>query len=243
MNTDRSIVIPLRGWIVLSLLVILSPSDVRAECNGQWDLSGPWNFNQGGMRVTFDLKQTGDTISGTGRYLHGNPAADAVIDGQVDGMTTGKTFAFAVTWSNGAVGEYSGAIYEDGGIGGTTFDQKNQGVNVDWKGDRRANCQSAEQCPSGQVWRDNFDGDFLCVRPDERHRLADGTCRSGYVWRDSFNGDNVCVTPAKRDALKAQKHSDELGVVTNRPGAADLVEPLRDRGVTKKPPAGFNPNK
>src|SRR5882672_8897042 len=80
--------------------------------------------------------------------------------------------------------------------------------------------RAQSQCQPGQVWRDNFDGDTVCVSPDERHRLANGTCSSGYVWRDTFNGDNVCVTPAKRAAIKAQKRRDELGVVTNRPGAA-----------------------
>ena len=53
------------------------------------------------------------------------------------------------------------------------------------------------------VWRERFDGDTVCVKPEERYRLADGTCRSGYVWRNSYNGDNVCVTPAQRDASKA----------------------------------------
>ncbi|MDX8493018.1 hypothetical protein RFN29_15680 [Mesorhizobium sp. VK22B] len=61
----------------------------------------------------------------------------------------------------------------------------------------------AQPCPSGYVWRDNFDGDTLCVKPELRHKLADGTCRAGYVWRDSFDGDAVCVTPAERAAAKA----------------------------------------
>ena len=60
----------------------------------------------------------------------------------------------------------------------------------------------AQPCASGYVWRDNFDGDTLCVKPELRHKLADGSCRAGYVWRDSFDGDAVCVTPAERDALK-----------------------------------------
>ena len=84
---------------------------------------------------------------------------------------------------------------------------------------------AAAQCPSGLVWRERFDGDTACVTPDERFRLEDGSCRSGFVWRDSFNGDNVCVTPAQRAAAKAQKRRDELGVVTNRPGAASMDVP------------------
>lgn len=59
-------------------------------------------------------------------------------------------------------------------------------------------------CQSGLVWRERFDGDTVCVKPDERYRLADGTCRNGWVWRDSFQGDGVCVTPGERDAAKKQ---------------------------------------
>ncbi len=64
----------------------------------------------------------------------------------------------------------------------------------------QASAAQAQPCASGYVWRDNFDGDTLCVKPELRHKLADGTYRAGYVWRDSFIGDAVCVTPAERDA-------------------------------------------
>ena len=60
----------------------------------------------------------------------------------------------------------------------------------------------AARCASGYVWRERFDGDTVCVKPDERYRLADGGCRSGWVWRDTFDGDGVCVTPAQRKAAK-----------------------------------------
>lgn len=59
----------------------------------------------------------------------------------------------------------------------------------------------AAACQPGIVWRESFEGDALCVKPDERFRKADGTCRAGYVWRDLFNGDGVCVTP--KDKKKA----------------------------------------
>jgi hypothetical protein len=63
---------------------------------------------------------------------------------------------------------------------------------------------TAGPCPSGQVWRERFEGDGVCVPPSERYRLENGQCRSGWVWRDSFPGDNVCVTPSQRAAAKAQ---------------------------------------
>jgi hypothetical protein len=71
--------------------------------------------------------------------------------------------------------------------------------------------EAAERCKSGYVWRERFEGDAVCVRPEERFRLEDGTCRSGYVWRDSFPGDGICVTPAERAAAKAKKNSPSTG--------------------------------
>jgi hypothetical protein len=63
----------------------------------------------------------------------------------------------------------------------------------------------AARCQAGYVWRERFEGDSVCVTPDQRYKLQDGTCRSGYVWRDSFPGDGVCVTPAQRAAAKAAR--------------------------------------
>ena len=67
---------------------------------------------------------------------------------------------------------------------------------------------AAAPCPSGYVWRESFEGDVVCVKPDERFRLENGTCRSGYVWRGLFTGDNICVTPADRAAAKAHQESE-----------------------------------
>ncbi|MBT2482994.1 hypothetical protein [Streptomyces sp. ISL-94] len=34
------------------------------------------------------------------------------------------------------------------------------------------------------------------------------TCLQGYVWRESYEGDLVCVTPQERDMAKADRLSD-----------------------------------
>jgi hypothetical protein len=256
MNTTRSVVIPQRGWIALGLFALVLPCAAQADCRGAWDLSGPWNFTQSdGTKVHFDLQQTGDKISGTGTYSSQDdtgwpagvgPGVGATFhSATVEGSINGSNFRFAAPWSRApvdahtgraSVGEYTGVVNAEGGISGGTYDKTlypddtTSHPEVTWQGNRPANCQAAAaQCVSGLVWRDNFDGDSLCVKPDERHRLADGTCRSGYVWRDSFNGDKVCVTPAQRTAAKAQKRRDELGELKNRPGAAAIV--------VKPPPA------
>jgi hypothetical protein len=72
---------------------------------------------------------------------------------------------------------------------------------------QRDAAKRAPRCKAGFVWRERFEGDSECVRPDERYRLADGTCRVGYVWRNKFNGDNVCVTPAERDEYARTKNT------------------------------------
>ncbi|MFF3083828.1 hypothetical protein ACFVRB_02115 [Streptomyces nojiriensis] len=70
-------------------------------------------------------------------------------------------------------------------------------------------------CEPGYVWRDSYDGDALCVTPEERQRVHDAnpnrqpgggasgpsTCKPGYVWRDSYDGDALCVTPEERQRV------------------------------------------
>ena len=64
-----------------------------------------------------------------------------------------------------------------------------------------SNAVAAALCASGLVWRERFDGDAVCVPPDQRWKLENGYCRSGYVWRERFNGDSVCVPPQQRYML------------------------------------------
>jgi hypothetical protein len=240
MSTNRLIAITLKGGISFIVPMLILLSGARADC-GQWDLSGPWRFTQGESAVSFDLQQTGNTISGTGQYVmpqredqYGLPMRRQANPGTVKGTIDGSNFRFTATWEFEAIGEYSGVVDAQGRISGQTYDKNDPEVTASWQGDHAAKCLKPDkikpleahletvQCESGYVWRDNFDGDTVCVKPDERHRLANGTCSPGYVWRDTFDGDNVCVTPAQREAAKAQKRRDELGEVGNRPGAAGM---------------------
>jgi hypothetical protein len=73
-------------------------------------------------------------------------------------------------------------------------------------------------CKSGFVWRDRYEGDHLCVTPEERKKEHDDnpdrqpgggaygpyTCKPGFVWRDTYDGDYACVTPQERDEEKRQ---------------------------------------
>lgn len=95
----------------------------------------------------------------------------------------------------------------------------------------------AQHCVPGQVWRDAFDGDGICVPPqrrDEVHRenalaarrvqagggaYGPDTCVQGYVWRATRPSDHVCVTPGSRD-LVARENS---GTAPVAPAAAQVA--------------------
>lgn len=90
-------------------------------------------------------------------------------------------------------------------------------------------------CAQGFVWREAFDGDTVCVGPDERdtaraenaqaaaRRSPTGgaygpdTCLQGFVWRETRPADHVCVDPSRRDRAVAQ----------NSEGASHLVDPTQ----------------
>jgi hypothetical protein len=75
-------------------------------------------------------------------------------------------------------------------------------------------------CIPGYVWREAFDGDVVCVTPDERQRVSDdnlaaasridpagaygpNSCVSGYIWRVARESDLVCVLPEEHDRVVA----------------------------------------
>ena len=75
-----------------------------------------------------------------------------------------------------------------------------------------------DTCVSGYVWREAFDGDHVCVTPDERTQAAQdnaaassrvdpggaygpNTCVSGFVWRVARPEDLVCVTTEERQRV------------------------------------------
>lgn len=77
-------------------------------------------------------------------------------------------------------------------------------------------------CKAGYVWREAFNGDFVCVTPERRtathqnnalagiRRQPGGgpygpdTCRQGFVWRGARPSDHVCVSPAERSLVATE---------------------------------------
>lgn len=83
-------------------------------------------------------------------------------------------------------------------------------------------------CIPGYVWREAFEGDFVCVTPDERQRAADdnaatasrvdpggaygpNTCIAGFVWRVARPEDLVCVISEER-----QRVADDNAAASSR---------------------------
>lgn len=89
-------------------------------------------------------------------------------------------------------------------------------------------------CVSGYVWREAFDGDHVCVTPDERTQVAQdnaagpsrvdpggaygpNTCLPGFVWRVARPEDLVCVTPDERQRVADDNQAGPSRVVGPSP--------------------------
>jgi hypothetical protein len=75
-------------------------------------------------------------------------------------------------------------------------------------------------CKVGFVLREARSGDYVCVTPASRARVAaenarapllwvsgpygHKTCANGFVWREAFVGDFTCVTAAVRALVQAE---------------------------------------
>ncbi|WP_407841295.1 hypothetical protein ACE1OC_40630 [Streptomyces sp. DSM 116496] len=82
-------------------------------------------------------------------------------------------------------------------------------------------------CKSGYVYRDAWEGDGLCVTPQQRdaahaqnpnRQPGSNQCAPGYVYRDAWEGDGTCVTPQERDKAHAQNPNRQPGSNQCAPG-------------------------
>jgi hypothetical protein len=96
-----------------------------------------------------------------------------------------------------------------------------------------------DTCRQGFVWREAFQGDYVCVTPETRAQAAQDnsqasarrqpgggasgpdTCLQGYVWREARPNDLVCVTPETR----AQAASDNAQASARRAVSAPAPAP------------------
>jgi hypothetical protein len=98
-----------------------------------------------------------------------------------------------------------------------------------------------ETCVQGYVWRQAFDGDGVCVKPEFRTQvLADNAetearrqpgsqnCISGYVWRVARPDDLVCVKPEMRSQVATQNTRPDANKQAFAPGTHTI-----DLGVAR----------
>lgn len=128
--------------IVLSVaFVLLLPAVAWAADCAQWDISGHWEFRQtNGLTVEFELQQTGDAISGTGKYCFDCSRTGGEFAGGNQGPVTGTVNGNSILLNTSWGSDYAGGVGSDAFIGGTTS-SAGQKTAVGWRGNRAATCQ------------------------------------------------------------------------------------------------------
>jgi hypothetical protein len=74
----------------------------------------------------------------------------------------------------------------------------------------------ATQCKPGEVHRARADGDGVCVHPDQRWIMADGSCRSGYVKMGVGPKKDTCGTPEMRQRAEAGAAAAETSAAKDK---------------------------
>lgn len=124
---------------------------VRAPSPGcaLWKLQGEWNFYQNNESwVTFDFRQDGNVLEGTGSHLlHQGMERPDTSHGVVNGRVAGNRIDFTARWDVGSVGVYSGVVSELGRVSGETYDQDHPEKRASWTSDGRASCLMANPAP------------------------------------------------------------------------------------------------
>jgi hypothetical protein len=94
------------------------------------NVSGRWQAQQStGHVLTFDLQQTGTTLTGTASVTPGIPGGSA---GTGEGAVSETGFVFTVNWPGSGKAEYSGSFGPNGRLSGVTFDLDHPSVNATW---------------------------------------------------------------------------------------------------------------
>ncbi|MFI1767691.1 hypothetical protein ACH41H_37390 [Streptomyces sp. NPDC020800] len=87
---------------------------------------GVWDIYQSNAFLTVNLTQDG---SGN---LYGSAVQGDIVGTLLNGAVNGQNIYFTISWSNGAVGRYTGVRGTDGRLSGTTFDLNNPSSQATW---------------------------------------------------------------------------------------------------------------
>jgi hypothetical protein len=79
--------------------------------------------------LTFDLNQTGTTLTGTATVTPGIPGGSA---GTGEGSVSDTGFVFTVNWPGSGKAEYNATVGPNGRLIGVTFDLDHPSVNATW---------------------------------------------------------------------------------------------------------------
>jgi hypothetical protein len=182
----RSIVRGLPLGLIVGLII---HSAALADCK-QWGVSGVWGISQNnGFIVQFGLSQSGSNeISGRAQYYpkSGGLGSDSkTLSGTID---TFGNMRVTIEWQTGAVGIYTFGLGSDGQWAGIVQDRDNPGSATTF-----AVASSPAKCLVEAS---------TGTAPAAPSTTPAAKCPPGLVWRDTFNGDTVCVTPEERDKAK-----------------------------------------
>ncbi|MER6386118.1 hypothetical protein ACWDBD_47550 [Streptomyces sp. NPDC001118] len=87
---------------------------------------GVWDIYQSNAFLTVNLTQDG------GGNLYGSAVQGDMVGTLLNGAVDGQNIYFTISWSNGAVGRYTGVRGADGRLSGTTFDLNNPASQATW---------------------------------------------------------------------------------------------------------------
>jgi len=236
----------MRAGPTVALLTLVCAAVARpapADACQQWKVPLVFIAQQDDRyEVSFQLKQSGSTLSGYARYATNKRT---VIGNVVQATLTGNRFSARVLWTYsgaGGIGRYIGVVDPSGHLHGNVHDEQSpKPVNVGWRSPQPMRCDLGPVEPAtdrpGSDYR-NFD---LATASYENCRAAcdaDQKCRTYVYVKPGVQGPKArCWLKAN---VPAQRPSECCLSGVIRPGAtAGSTSPI-DTIPSQKPPLVTN---
>jgi hypothetical protein len=127
-------------------------SGVSGGACAQSSVTGTWTVTQSnlpaGTPFTFQLQQSGTSVSGVATYDTGS----GPVTGSVSGSELNNQFHVVITWSATSAGDYTATVAGGQMSNGFTFDVDNTWSTATWSATGPNSCavpSSTEQCKGG----------------------------------------------------------------------------------------------
>lgn len=127
----------------LALTIMAGAEPARAATKSGcvlWRADRTFSINQQGLNIVFNLKQDGNSLSGSTHYTifaTGKLIRGFVVSGHIDS----SRFQVRVRWDGMSLGRYDGTITSSGRLRGWTFDEVNAGDTVKWNAHKPLSCK------------------------------------------------------------------------------------------------------